>query len=86
MEDLPTSFTTDLRKVFLNRDAMFLKPHACAAYFLDDRYWADLLAAPKVRETVQYLLEVVWPLFGTASPHWRTAMTIRRGLPQKYGS
>ena len=43
---------------------MFLKPHACAAYFLDARYRADLLTAPKVRATVPYLLEVAWSLFG----------------------
>ena len=40
-------------------------PRVCrAAYFLDARFRADLLAAPKVRETVQYLMEVAWPLFG----------------------
>ena len=79
IEDLPNSLTNDLRKVFLSRDAMFLKPHACASYFLDARYWADLLSLPKVRETVQYLMETAWPLFGEGDP------PIRDGYPHWAG-
>ena len=68
MEDLPASLTSDLRKVFLSRDTMFLKPHACAAYYLDRRYRVDLLATPKLRETVQYVIETGWSLFGEEPP------------------
>ena len=82
--DLSPALAKNLNDVFANCDAQFLKRHACAAYFCDARYRAEVLTSSKVRETIEYLHTTAWPLFCDGDPPPLQSFTEYQNLMNEY--